>query len=104
MGLEEDDKNMRRNNMNNKLMTSMPGNFSSGTTQKMASQYPNSGDTQKLPIISTRRAHLTVDQRVWDAEQATQNVNNSFPNDLHNSATLNENLVTHGSDADAYPS
>ena len=47
---------------------------------------------------------MTVDQRVWDAEQAAlQNVNNSFPGDLQNSATLNENLVTHGSDADAYP-
>jgi len=66
MQLGEEDKNMRRNDMNNKLMTSMPGNFSSGTTQKMASQYPN--DNQKLPIISTRRAHLTIDQRVWDAE------------------------------------
>jgi len=32
-----------------------------------------------------------------------QKINNSFPNDLHNSATLNANLMTHGSDGEAYP-
>ena len=69
-GLDEDEKNMRRNKINNKMITSVPGvqgnNFSSGTTQKM-NVYPNNSGNygtrgeHKLPIISTRRAHLTVD-------------------------------------------
>ena len=55
--------------------TSQPNGIditSSGTTQRKPSVFYDSAapSRQKLPIISTRKAHLTIDQRVWDADQA----------------------------------
>ena len=86
-GIAQEDKQMRMIGQKNNTVASVPGgqmlnNFSSGTTQRINPQnqiIPN----QKLPIISTRRAHFAVDQRVWDATYIeAQKVNNSYPADL----------------------
>jgi len=73
----------------------MLNNLSSNTTQRVN---PQALINQKLPIISTRRAHFAVDQRVWDAEYTeTAKINHSYPADLHNVVT-DENFTTPGSE------
>lgn len=72
--------------------TSQPNNIeiaSSGTTQRKQSVFYDSAvpSRQKLPIISTRKAHLTVDQRVWDADHGAS-ANQTLPFDYEQIAKL----------------
>ena len=83
-GVTHEDRQMRMMGQNTNTMSGMPGlhmlnNFSSGTTQRMHQTVLN----QKLPIISTRKAHFAIDQRVWDAEYSeAAKINHSYPADL----------------------
>ena len=57
-----EDKQMRTMGQNTNTMSGVPGphmlnNFSSGTTHRMHQTVLN----QKLPIISTRKAHFAID-------------------------------------------
>ena len=58
---------------------------------------------EQLPIISTRKAHLTIDQRVWDSEQPEFAKNNSFPAELKNVATLHDQLASQSPDDSLNP-
>lgn len=67
---------------------------SSGTTQRVqGNRYPTAVQ-EKLPIISTRKTHLTIDQRVWDADQSRV----LYPEELTKVATLRHALVRNSSE------
>ena len=57
------------------------------------------GKRQQLPVISTRKAHLTIDQRVWDASEIqNQQSQLMFSDKLQNVPTLKQALDSRDSD------
>ena len=87
---QEEDKKSRKFGQNTNLMNIVGDNTncSSYTSQRTNPQFQM---VEKAPIISTRKTHLTIDQRVWDYDQSEiAKINNSYPAELINSNTQHD--------------
>ena len=70
---------------------------SSASTRRKASVFME--NQQQLPIISTRKAHLTIDQRVWDANQIDSMVTIAQPKEFKIAEKLKYALFNNNSDS-----